>query len=204
MFVEQLRIGNMDNFGYLVADEDARIAAVIDPSFDARPMQASAARKRLQITLILNTHGHYDHVFDNDRLAKDTAAKVAAHRLARVRKDISLEGGEVLNIGSIDLKVLHTPGHSPDACCFIAGDALFTGDTLFVGECGRTDLPGSDVEAMHDSLLNKLRGLDDDLTVYPGHDYGDRPFSKLGYEKKNNYTLKPRNLQEFIRFMREP
>lgn len=204
MLVKQLKIGKMDNFGYLLADEDARIAAVIDPSFDARPMQRIAAEKKLQVTLILNTHDHHDHTFDNDRLAKETTAQVAAHRLARVRKDISLEGGEVLKIGGLDLEVLHTPGHSPDSLCFIVGKALFTGDTLFVGECGRTDLPGSDVEAMYDSLLHKLTGLDDDMTVYPGHDYGDRPYSTLGREKKSNYTLQPRTLSEFVKFMREP
>ncbi len=204
MLVRQLKIGNMDNFGYLIADEDERVAAVIDPSFDAGPMQRLAVEKRLQITLILNTHGHYDHTSDNDRLAKETTAKVAAHRLARVRKDIQLEGGEVLKVGGLDLEVLHTPGHSPDSCCYIVGKALFTGDTLFVGECGRTDLPGSDVEAMYDSLLNKLRGIDDEMTVYPGHDYGDRPYSTIGREKESNYTLKPRTLPEFIRFMREP
>lgn len=204
MFLKQSRPGNMDNFGYLVADEQSRLAAVIDPSFDARPLQRLAKEQRFRISLILNTHGHYDHTFDNDRLARETTAKVAAHRLARTRVDIPLEGGEVLKLGSLDIKVLHTPGHSPDSCCFIADKALFTGDTLFVGECGRTDLPGSDVEAMYDSLLHKIRSLDDDLTVYPGHDYGEWPVSPLGYEKEHNYTLQQRTLQEFIRFMSEP
>jgi len=204
MFLKQSRLGNMDNFGYLVADEQSRLAAVIDPSFDARPLQRLAKEKRFQISLILNTHGHYDHTFDNDRLARETTAKVAAHRLARTRLDIKLEGGEVLKLGDLDIKILHTPGHSPDSSCFIADKALFTGDTLFVGECGRTDLPGSDVEAMYDSLVHKIRSLDDDLTVYPGHDYGEWPVSTLGYEKEHNYTLEQRTLPEFVRFMSEP
>ena len=204
MFVHQEKLGRMDNFGYLVADEKTKLAAVIDPSVDSRPLQALAAKKGFKIIYILNTHDHHDHTADNERLARETGAKIAAHRLARTRKDISLEDGDVLKIGELELKVLHTPGHSIESCCFIAGVALFTGDTLFVGECGRTDLPRSDVEAMHDSLRHKIRSLDDDLTVYPGHDYGKRQSSPLGYEKRHNYTLKPRTLAEFIKFMSEP
>ncbi len=115
-----------------------------------------------------------------------------------------MNDGDVLKVGNLEIKVVHTPGHCPDSCCFIAEKAIFTGDTLFVGECGRTDLPGSDVKSMHDSLLNKIRNLPDELVVYPGHDYGKTPTSTLGYEKANNYTLKHRTLPEFIRFMSEP
>jgi len=204
MFVHQEKLGRMNNFGYLVADEKSKLAAVIDPAVDSRPLQALAAEKGFKIIYILNTHDHQDHTADNERLARETGAKIAAHRLARTRKDISLEDGDVLKIGELELKVLHTPGHSIESCCFIAGVALFTGDTLFVGECGRTDLPRGDVEAMHDSLRHKIRSLDDDLTVYPGHDYGKRQSSPLGYEKRHNYTLKPRTLAEFIKFMSEP
>ncbi len=204
MFLKQLKLGDMDNFGYLVADEDSKTAAVIDPSFDARPLQAIAERGGFRIVYILNTHGHSDHVQDNERLARETGAKVAAHALSRVRKDVSLEDGDRLDIGALELRVLHTPGHSQDSCCFIVEKALFTGDTLFVGECGRTDLPGSNVRAMYDSLFYKIRNLPDDMTVYPGHDYGDGPFSPLGREKEENYTLRPRTLPEFVKFMSEP
>jgi len=204
MFIKQAKLGQTDNFGYLVADEKTKLAAVIDPSMDARPLQNVAVQNGFRIIYILNTHDHHDHTTDNGRLAQETGAKIAAHRLARTEKDIPLEDGDVLRIGELELKVLHTPGHSVESCCFIVDKALFTGDTLFVGECGRTDLPRSDVRAMHDSLLNKIVSLDDDLVVYPGHDYGKTPSSPLGYEKKHNYTLKPRSLPEFIKFMSEP
>ena len=204
MFVQQVKVGDTDNFGYVIADEETKMAAIIDPSMDSRPFQEISAKHGFRIVYILNTHEHRDHIANNERVARETGAKIAAHRLSQARKDVAFEDGASLKIGNLLVKVLHTPGHSPDSCCFIVGKALFTGDTLFVGECGRTDLPRSDVKAMHDSLLNRIRSLDDDLIVYPGHDYGKTPTSTLGYEKENNYTLKPRTLEEFIRFMEEP
>ena len=204
VLVRQFELGPMGNFGYLVGDADAKKVAAIDPSFDAREIQKAAGRLGLAIELVLLTHGHPDHVADARRLAGETGAKIAAHRACGVRKDVELEDGSVLRLGGVDVKVLHTPGHTPDSCCFLAGKALFTGDTLFVGECGRVDLPGSSIEAMHDSLLRVLRGLPDDLIVYPGHDYGAAPTSTMGHEKADNDTLRPRTLDEFRRYMREP
>ena len=177
---------------------------MIDPSFDAREVQKEAKRLGLAVDYLLLTHGHSDHIADARRLADETGAKIAAHRTCSVRKDVELEDGSVIRLGNVEVKVLHTPGHTSDSCCLLAGNALFTGDTLFVGECGRVDLPGSSIEAMHDSLLRVLRGLPDDLIVYPGHDYGPTPTSTVGHEKANNYTLRPRTLDEFRLFMREP
>ncbi|MBI5502336.1 MAG: MBL fold metallo-hydrolase [Deltaproteobacteria bacterium] len=203
-WVKQFALGPMDNFGYLVGDAQAKTLAVIDPSFDARPLEDEAKRLGAAIELVLLTHGHPDHVRDAERLAHATGAKIAAHRAGSVRKDLELDDGSIVRLGAVEVRVLHTPGHTPDSCCFLAGNALFTGDTLFVGECGRVDLPGSSVDAMHHSLLHVLRGLPDDLIVYPGHHYGPTPTSTLGHEKERNYTLQPRSLAEFRRFMREP
>ncbi len=204
MFIKQVRVGSSDNFGYLFADERSKLAAIVDPSYDARDLQRLAEERGLRIVYIFNTHSHRDHIGDNERLARETGAKVVAHISSKARKDVSVNDGDVVNVGHLEVKVLHTPGHCPDACCFIVEKAIFTGDTLFVGECGRTDLPGSDVKAMHNSLLSKIHNLPDDLVVYPGHDYGKTPTSTIGYEKANNYTLKPRTLPEFIKFMNEP
>lgn len=191
----------MQNFAYLVADPDARVAAVIDPSFDARILQQIAAERGWKIDLILNTHQHFDHVFDNERLASETGAKVAAHWLAPTRKDIAFDDGDVLTVGSVKLRVVHTPGHSPDSVCFVIEDRLFTGDTLFIGECGRCDLPGSDPGAMYDSLFTKLGSLDGKLVVLPGHDYGPAPSATLEEQRRANYVLRPRSRAEFIRFV---
>lgn len=204
MYLEQRLIGQMRNFGYLIGDPTSKTAAVIDPSFDARILQKAAANNGYAIDLILNTHHHPDHVFDNERLADETGAKVAAHRLSMVRKDVVLEDGQVVPIGDLKVKVVHTPGHSPDSCCFIVGGHVFTGDCLFVGDCGRVDLPGSNVEEMYDSLFNQIRRMEDDLVVCPGHHYGPTLTSTIGREKQTNYVLRPRSLEEFVEFMRTP
>jgi glyoxylase-like metal-dependent hydrolase (beta-lactamase superfamily II) len=108
-------------------------------------------------------------------------------------------------VGKIQIKVLYTPGHTPDGICLlIDGEKLLTGDTLFVGECGRTDLPGGNAKSMYDSLFNKLLNLDDNVEVYPGHDYGSRRSSSIGLERKTNYTLQPRSLKDFLEFMSQP
>jgi len=204
MFFEQRLIGSLRNFGYLIGDPEARRAAVIDPSFDARVLQKVAAENGYTIELIFNTHHHPDHVFDNERLADETSAKVAAHRLSQVRKDIVLEDGLILSLGSLKVGVLHTPGHSPDSCCYIVAGRVFTGDCLFVGDCGRVDLPGSSVEAMYESLFTRVRRLEDHLVVCPGHHYGPTPTSTIGDERRTNSTLQQRSLEEFRRFMASP
>jgi len=204
VFFEQALIGQMANFGYLIGDPEAKVAAVIDPSFDARALQKAAGENGFTIELILNTHHHPDHVFDNERLANETGGKVAAHRLSRVRKDIVLEDRAILHLGSLGITVEHTPGHSPDSCCFVVGGRVFTGDCLFVGDCGRVDLPGSDIDQMYDSLFHRVRKMDDELVVCPGHHYGPTPTSTIGAERRTNPTLQPRTLEEFKVFMKAP
>ena len=204
MFLEQRLIGTMANFGYLIGDPEKKVAAVIDPSFDARILELAARENGYAIETILNTHHHPDHVFDNERLADETGAKVAAHRLSLVRKDIVLEDGQILPVGELNVKVVHTPGHSPDSCCFIVSGHVFTGDCLFVGDCGRVDLPGSDPRQMYDSLFNKVRRMDDDLVVCPGHHYGPTARSTVGREKATNHVFRPRSLEEFLEFMGQP
>lgn len=204
MFLEQRVIGALQNFGYVIGDPVTKTAAVIDPSFDARVLQKAASENGYDIEIIFNTHHHPDHVFDNERLANETGAKVAAHRLSQVRKDIVLEDGQIVAVGELKWKVVHTPGHSPDSSCFIVAGHVFTGDCLFVGDCGRVDLPGSDVRQMYDSLFNRVRTMEDDLVVCPGHHYGARPRSTIGEEKRTNYTLQPRTIEEFLAFMAAP
>jgi len=204
MFLEQRIIGTMQNFGYVIGDPLTKTAAVVDPSFDARVLQKAASENGYDIALIFNTHHHPDHVFDNERLADETGAKVAAHRLSQVRKDLVLEDDQIVPVGDLKVKVVHTPGHSPDSSCFIVAGHVFTGDCLFVGDCGRVDLPGSSVEDMYDSLFNRVRRMDEDLVVCPGHHYGPSSRSTIGQEKRTNHTLQPRSLDEFKAFMRTP
>jgi glyoxylase-like metal-dependent hydrolase (beta-lactamase superfamily II) len=119
--------------------------------------------------------------------------------------DLKIDDGDVLKVGAIRIKVIYTPGHTVDSVCLLVNDEkLLTGDTLFVGECGRTDLPGGNAKSMHESLFNKLLKLNGEVEVYPGHDYGQTPSSTIASEKRSNYTLKPRSVEEFMEFMSQP
>lgn len=203
MIFEQIPISPMQNFAYVVGDENEKVCAVIDPS-DPGKVHEAANKHELQIIYIINTHGHIDHTSGNRELKGKTGAKVVAHRSSRIDKDVGVDDDENIEVGGLRIRVIHTPGHTPDGICLLVDKKLMTGDTLFVGECGRTDLPGSDSRAMYDSLFNKLLKLEDDVEVYPGHDYGKKPMSTIGHERRTNYTLEPRTVDEFIKFMAEP
>lgn len=193
-----------DNFSYIIADEDTKETAIVDPSFNTDAIVKLIKEQGLQVKYIIDTHQHWDHIAGNDILRSAFNAKIVAHKLAKCFKDIDVSDGDMIKLGNIAIKVIHTPGHTPDSICLLVNGKLFTGDTLFVGECGRTDLPNGSAKDMCNSLFQKLMKLDDNIEVYPGHDYGPKPHSTIGIERKNNYTLKKRTLNEFIEFMREP
>ena len=194
-----------DNFSYIVGDEASKEAAVIDPSFNADEILAQVKDHGYRVKYVINTHHHSDHTAGNEEVMNASHAKLVAHRLSSVHKDVSVIDEELIKIGKTTIKVIHTPGHTPDSICLlIDGKLLLTGDTLFVGECGRTDLPGGNPESMYDSLFHKLMKLDDKVEVYPGHDYGLKPHSTIGDEKKTNYVLETRTAEEFVEFMKQP
>lgn len=204
MLFKQFLSGTLLNFSYLIADDTAGIAAIVDPVHAANEIMDLADKSVLKIIYLINTHQHFDHILGNRKVTNRTSAKVVLHSCAKIKKDIPVEDGDVLPLGSLKLSFIHTPGHTPDSICILVGNKLITGDTLYVGECGRTDLPGGDSAQLYDSLFNKLMKLDDLIEVYPGHNYGKKRSSTIGYERANNYTLKPRTIQEFIQFMNEP
>ncbi len=201
MLLKQLKVGSLDNFTYIVGDEVTRECAVIDPGAQCERIIAEMEKEGMRAVLIINTHGHFDHTGCNENLARLTGARIAAHELTNVRHELPLKDGDSLRVGDLELAVLHTPGHSPDSICILVEDNLFTGDTVFVDECGRVDLPGSDARALFHSFFDKILLLDDSIRVFPGHDYGPRPSSTIGRERDHNYTLQPRSLDEFLRFM---
>jgi hydroxyacylglutathione hydrolase len=203
MFFKQV-IQRGDNFSYIIADDTTKEAAVVDPSFNADAIIRILRDQNLNVRYVINTHHHSDHTASNEDFRSKFGAKVVAHKLAHVNKDISVVDGEVIRVGEIVIKVIHTPGHTQDSICLLVDDKLLTGDALFVGECGRTDLPGGSAEDMYHSLFDKLMRLNDNIKVYPGHDYGPKPHSTIGIERRSNYTLQKRTLDEFIAFMKEP
>ncbi|MCZ2809627.1 MAG: MBL fold metallo-hydrolase, partial [Candidatus Bathyarchaeota archaeon] len=188
MFFKQLR-NRGDNFSYVIADEASREAAVVDPGLNADAIIELLNDHGLKVKYVINTHSHIDHSAGNEYIRSSLGAKVVVQRLSKVDKDISVVDRDVIEVGKMSIKVIHTPGHSPDGICLLVDGKLLTGDTLFVGECGRTDLHGGNPEELYHSLFDKLLKLDDDVEVYPGHDYGSKTHSTIGEEKRTNYTL---------------
>jgi glyoxylase-like metal-dependent hydrolase (beta-lactamase superfamily II) len=204
MFFKQIQ-QHSDNFSYIIADEKTREAAVVDSSFNAGAIIDLLKNQNFSLKYIINTHGHSDHTAGNEELASLFGAKIVAYKKSKANFDIAIDDGDQLSVGSVKLTVIYTPGHTMDSICILVDrNKLLTGDTLFVGECGRTDFPGGSSKLMYDSLFNKIVKLNDDVEVYPGHDYGSKPSSTIGEEKKSNYTLEPRSQEEFIKFMSEP
>ncbi len=188
MIIKQIATGYMDNFSYIVGCENTRQALVIDPGADVERIAALAAKEDLNIITIVNTHGHGDHTAGNAKLKSLTGASIIIHGHDGERcpgADILLSDEKNLQLGDVTFDVIHTPGHTPGGICLYAQGNLFTGDTLFVGDSGRTDLAGGDRPALGRSI-RRLMELPDDTVVWPGHDYGPTPSSTLGWEKRNN------------------
>jgi hydroxyacylglutathione hydrolase len=188
MVIKQIAIGYMDNFSYIIGCENTRQALVIDPGSNVDQIVSIARKEGLEIVTIVNTHGHGDHTAGNAALKERTGARVIIHELDGDRypaADVLLSNEETLQLGDIALDVIHTPGHTPGGICLHARGNLFTGDTLFVGDSGRTDLAGGDRPTLGKSI-RRLMELPDDTVVWPGHDYGPTPSSTIGWEKRNN------------------
>jgi hydroxyacylglutathione hydrolase len=204
MFFKQIQ-HHGDNFSYLIADQTTKEAAVIDSSYNSDVLQQIIKQEGFTIKYIINTHEHSDHTAGNPQLKATFNAKIAAHKAAKTKSDLQLNDKDTLNIGAITIQVIHTPGHTPDGICLLIDNKkLLTGDTLFVGECGRTDLIGGNPKDLYNSLFNKIAKLTDNIEVYPGHNYGATSSSTIGKEKQTNYVLQPRTLKDFLEFMSQP
>lgn len=195
MKTKQFKLGPMDNFSYLVWDEDTKDAAVIDPAWQPEKLQEFVKAEGLKLHCVLLTHAHPDHLnavaFFTDQ---DKNLPVYLHEadyfMLEARPPLlrTIADGEQVQAGAFKLGVLHTPGHTPGSVCYTGDKAVFTGDTLFIGECGRVDLPGSSAEELYGSFV-KLSKLPDENTVWPGHSYnGDT--STFGVQKEYNLYLK--------------
>jgi hydroxyacylglutathione hydrolase len=209
MEIMQIKVGFMDVFCYLVACPKTGKALAIDPAGDEERVYHTLKEKGYDLKFIVNTHGHGDHTSGNAKMKELTGAEIVMHKLddqmfnspaghAMARQwgftpsppaDKGVEDGDVLKIGEVSLTVLHTPGHSPGGICLLGDGNVFTGDTLFVGAIGRTDLPGASMEQFMDSIREKLLSLPGETVVWPGHDYGHRPSSTIALEKRTNPWL---------------
>jgi hydroxyacylglutathione hydrolase len=194
----QIPAGEMKNFAYLLVCPVTGEGLAVDPSFAADALLAEIARRGVRLRLLVNTHGHRDHVAGNREVLETTGAVLAAHPLAVAEAEMPLEEGARLKVGESLVKILHTPGHTPGDITLHPPGALLTGDTLFVTKVGRADLPGSDPEALYSSL-RRLAAFPGDTLVYPGHNYGPRPVSTISFERQHNPFLRCPDLESFLR-----
>ncbi len=200
--IEQIRVG-FDNFSYVIYCPAQKKAAVVDPGFDDTKNLQFLSLKNLTLEYVILTHYHSDHSAEARHLKEAVAsalivASAEDGRRLSEKPDVVVSDGSQLKVGNIVLSFLLTPGHTPGGICIIVdGKAVLTGDTLFIGDCGRTDLPGGSFEEMFQTLQQKIISLPDSFIVYPGHDYGEKPFDSLGNQKRTNKTLRARTLKEF-------
>lgn len=203
MLLRQLKLGPMDNFVYVFGKDGE--AFVVDPAYEVPRLLDEVRALGLRLTHVLVTHGHPDHILGVPLVKRETGALVVAHESADHPVEVNVADGATLRVAGMEVRVVHTPGHRFDSVCYVVDDEhLVTGDTLFVGECGRVDLPGASIPDMWRSLTQTLPALPRHLVVLPGHDYGKTPTSTLEREVRENDTMKLRSLPEFARFMREP
>lgn len=225
LYFRQLAVGEMANFAYLIGSVSTREALVVDPAWNVDAIVDAAEADGMRVTGALVTHYHQDHIGGSlfghrieglSRLLERAAIPVHVHRdeaegVAKVAGvsagDLVVhEGGDVVSVGGVRVRLLHTPGHTPGSQCFLVEDAggldhLVSGDTLFLGSCGRVDLPGSDPEAMYRSLTGTLKKLPDETLLFPGHLYSSEPHSTLGEQKRRNPFLRVTTLEQFLGFV---
>jgi glyoxylase-like metal-dependent hydrolase (beta-lactamase superfamily II) len=204
VFVKQFRTGGDRNFGYLVADETSKRAVVIDPSYSPQEIVEFAGENEYTIEYVFCTHDHFDHTNGNRVIGELTGKQALLYGDTEPSTGIEVRDGARFPLGQLEVQVLHTPGHTLDAICLYvsdmsdgAGRAVFTGDTLFVGKVGGTDL-GAGAEAEYHSLHDKLLHLPDDTRVFPGHDVGVQPVSTVAHERETNPFLLQPDLEAFV------
>ena len=219
LIIEQIEMGPMQNFVYIVGSRSTREVAVVDPAWDIDGILKLLEERDYKLTAALVTHYHPDHIggsFGGNKiqglseLLEKNPVKIYVHKseAAGVKKVTGISesdmekvnSGDTLKVGLIDVEFLHTPGHTPGSQCFKIKNTLVSGDTLFIQGCGRVDLPGSDSEQMYHSL-RKLADLPDDTLLLPGHNYGAVPSATMGETKTHNAHLNVSDLPTWQRMM---
>lgn len=209
MFLKQIQVGNMAVFAYLIGCPETGEGLVVDPAAGIDQIMAEADANKINIRYIVNTHGHVDHISGNADMKNRTNADIIVHsddasmlvstpgmilRMFGAKPsppaDKTVKDGDTIDVGTVKLKVLHTPGHTPGGMCLFVDGHVLTGDTLFVGGVGRTDLPGGSWRVLLKSIQDKLLCLPDETKVLPGHNYGSTRTSTIGKEKKMNAFLR--------------
>ncbi len=202
--LRQIEVGPMKNFTYFIGDKTTKEIGIVDPGWDIHEICSKLDKEQLKLKAVLLTHGHYDHAQGLDELLSiyDVAAYISKYELDALKPKhkniVEIVDGHIIKIGNVDIKCIHTPGHTPGSQCFKADNILFTGDTLFINGCGRCDLPGSDPKQMYHSLYDVIMKLPNTTLIYPGHKYSKLNYVDLGSQKQTNPYLTCKNLDEFL------
>ncbi len=196
---EQIRVGGDRNFAYLIGDRANSIGVVVDPSYNPETVIERAKKQNLSIKYIINTHSHSDHINGNEVAQKLTLAKIAAYSESPIMPDVKLNDGDTLQIGSIAIQVIWTPGHCPDHIVLHIPEfgLALTGDHLFIGKIGGT-LTEEAAEQQFRSLQKICRVLPPPTTIWPGHDVGCRPSSTMAWERISNPFLLAKDMPAFM------
>jgi glyoxylase-like metal-dependent hydrolase (beta-lactamase superfamily II) len=217
LYFKQIELGPMQNFVYLIGDAKSRKVAVVDAAWEIDTILRIAAQDNMELTHAFVTHTHPDHIGGRfagveiegvTELLSKCKAKVVVHKAeAEFLKGLSpsdlvkAESGDKIHVGGLQIQLLHTPGHTPGSQCFLVENRIVSGDTLFIGSCGRVDLPGSNPEQMYYSLTQKLMALPDDTVLFPGHNYSDQTTSTMGEQKRIIPYLQFHSLKQFLTAM---
>jgi len=223
IYLRQLLVGPMANYVYLIGDLETREAMIVDPAWDVDAILDVLDTDGMTLTGALVTHYHPDHIGGDmmghsipgvPQLLAKRPVKIHIHKqeapyvkqvLGMETSDfVQVDGETTVDIGKVPVRVIHTPGHTPGSQCFLVDGNLVSGDTLFIGACGRVDLPGSNPEDLYYSLTNKLTKLPDDTVLYPGHDYSSEKTSTIGEQKRTNMFMRFESVDQFLGMMGVP
>ena len=223
LYLRQMLVGPMANYVYLIGDTETREAMVVDPAWDVQAILDVLDADDMKLTGALVTHYHPDHIGGDlmghsipgvIELVEKRPVKIYMHKQESpyVKKTLGLESSDFVSVdgetsvdvGKIPLRMIHTPGHTPGSMCFLVDGNLVSGDTLFIGACGRVDLPGSNPEDLYFSLTQKLKKLPDATVLYPGHNYSAENTSTIGHEKDTNAFMRFESVNDFLGMMGFP
>jgi hydroxyacylglutathione hydrolase len=223
LFIKQILVGPMANYVYIIGDREKRKAVIVDPAWAIDSLVDEVEKEGFELQGALVTHYHPDHIGGDfmgqhiegiTELLERQATKIYIHKAESdyVKKGTGLESSDIVAVdgettilvGDIPIRFIHTPGHTPGSQCFLVGDNLVSGDTLFIGACGRVDLPGSNPNDLYYSLTQKLAQLPDETVLLPGHNYSAESSSTIGHEKDTNPYMRFASLEDYLRAMGHP
>ena len=206
LYLKQMELGPMENFVYLVGSKDTREVFVVDPAWQVDTVLRVAKEEDLKIIGALVSHYHFDHTNGIEELLGALNVPIYVNKkdvpYLAVSADLvkAVDAGSKVKAGNVEMEMIHTPGHTPGSQCFHVRDHLISGDTLFIGACGRTDLPGGNAKELYHSLTQTLMKMPDSTLLCPGHNYADKPTATMGDQKKHNPYLMCDSLENFLRF----